>query len=107
MTIQKIYIGGWFQRTTLHLTEIWDFLKHTRSNLDFPDNKLKEMRDLLNITEVSRENDRLEYILVKTNENISYRIYEDGMIILEREFQSLDKDIFQPVVLSADFRDIQ
>ncbi|MDP2926700.1 MAG: hypothetical protein Q8N65_00990 [bacterium] len=92
MTIQKIYIGGWFQRTTLHLTETWDFLKHGKSNLDFPKEKLDEARSVLSLAEVSRESGPLEYILVKTDKEISYRIYEDGLIILEKEFKSLKND---------------
>ena len=35
MHVQKIFIGGWFQRTTLHLSEIWEFLHHGESALDF------------------------------------------------------------------------
>ena len=92
MQIQKLYIGGWFQRTTLHLTEIWDFLKYGRSNLDFPQEKLNESRDILSVEEVSRESGPLEYILAKTNLKISYRIYEDGLIILEKEAESLKND---------------
>ena len=92
MTIQKIYIGGWFQRTTLHLTEIWDFLNHGKSNLDFPKEKLDEARSFLSLDSVSRESGPLEYIFVKTNKEISYRIYEDGLIILEKDFSSLKND---------------
>ena len=92
MTIQKIYIGGWFQRTTLHLTEIWDFLNRGKSNLDFPKEKLDEARSFLSLDSVSRESGPLEYILVKTNKEISYRIYEDGLIILEKDFKSLKND---------------
>lgn len=92
MKIQKIYIGGWFQRTTLHLTEIWDLFKHGKSNLDFPQEKLDEARNVLAISEVSRESGPLEYILAKTNLGINYRIYEDGLIILEKEFESLQND---------------
>ena len=92
MTIQKIYIGGWFQRTTLHLTETWDFLKHGKSNLDFPKEKLDEVRDSLSLDGVSRESGPLEYIFAKTNKEINYRIYEDGLIILEKEFSSLKND---------------
>lgn len=92
MTIQKIYIGGWFQRTTLHLTEIWNFLKNEKSNLDFPQEKLDEARASLSLDKVSRESGPLEYILVKTSKEISYRIYEDGLIILEKEFKSLNND---------------
>ncbi len=92
MTIQKIYIGGWFQRTTLHLTEIWDFLNRGKSNLDFPKEQLDEAMGSLSLDSVSRESGPLEYILVKTNKEISYRIYEDGLIILEKDFSSLKND---------------
>ncbi len=96
MTIQNIYIGGWFQRTTLHLTEIWDFLKHGQSHLDFPQGLLDTARGSLSLETVSRESGPLEYILVKTNGEISYRIYEDGLIVLEKEFKSL-KDDFEKI----------
>lgn len=96
MQIQKIYIGGWFQRTTLHLTEIWDFLKHGKSNLDFSQEKLDDAKNILAITEITRETGPLEYLLVKTNLKINYRIYEDGLIILEREFVFL-KDDFEAI----------
>ena len=92
MKIQKIYIGGWFQRTTLHLTEIWDFLKNEKSNLDFPKDKLEKARKVLGVIEVSRESGPLEYILAKTNLKISFRIYEDGLIILEKEPELLIND---------------
>lgn len=92
MIIQKIYIGGWFQRTTLHLTEIWDFLKYGKSNLDFPKEKLDETRSFLSLDSVNRESGPLEYIFVKTNKEISYRIYEDGLIILEKDFKFLKND---------------
>lgn len=92
MIIQKIYIGGWFQRTTLHLTEIWDFLKNEKSDLDLPQNKLDEARNALSLEDVSRESGPLEYISVRTDIGISYRMYEDGLIVLEKEFGSLKND---------------
>ena len=92
MTIHKIYIGGWFQRTTLHLTEIWDFLKHGESHLDIAKTDLKKARASLSLGTVTRENGPLEYILVKTTKGISYRIYEDGLIILEKDFKELKGD---------------
>jgi hypothetical protein len=92
MQIQKIYIGGWFQRTTLHLTEIWDFLKHLKSGVGFDQKTLAEARDRLDITEVSRQTAGLEYILIKTSVGITYRIYEDGLIILEKPYSNLEAD---------------
>ncbi len=92
MKIEKIYIGGWFQRTTLHLTEIWDFLKHENSRLDFTKKSLAVARKTLLLKSVTRENGALEYIQVTTTANLSYRIYEDGLVILEKKFTSLKND---------------
>ncbi|MDP1688876.1 MAG: hypothetical protein Q8L47_01965 [bacterium] len=92
MKIQKIYIGGWFQRTTLHLTEIWDFLKHSESNLGFSKEELISIKETLLLQELTRESGPLEYIEAKTTNEISFRIYEDGLIIIEKDFKSLKDD---------------
>lgn len=92
MKIQKIYIGGWFQRTTLHLTEVWDFLENGRSNLGFSKAELGKHRQALGLKGATRESGPLEYILVKTKEGIDYRIYEDGLVVLEKEYKSLKAD---------------
>jgi len=96
MKIQKIYIGGWFQRTTLHLTEMWNFLKHGTSELDFTKKQLAGARSALSLDKVSRESGPLEYVIAETDKEISYRIYEDGLIILEKEYKSL-KDDFEAI----------
>ncbi|MEK7097396.1 MAG: hypothetical protein AAB906_00945, partial [Patescibacteria group bacterium] len=92
MTIQKIYIGGWFQRTTLHLTEVWDFLKYGKLHLDFPQDALNKAREALAIVEVTRESGPLEYLAIKTDLGINYRVYEDGLIVLEKDFSELKSD---------------
>ncbi len=92
MTIQKIYIGGWFQRTTLHLTEIWDFLDKGESNLEFSKEELNKIQSSLSIKTITRESGLLEYISVETNQQIDYRIYEDGLIVLEKNFETLKND---------------
>ncbi len=92
MKVHKIYIGGWFQRTTLHLTEMWDFMKSGTSRLDLPTDKLAEMLAGLSIASVTRESGPLEYLCVTTSVGIEYRIYEDGLIILEKAFSSLSAD---------------
>lgn len=96
MKIDKIYIGGWFQRTTLHLTEIWDFLRYSKSNLHFSKEKLDNAHQLLSISKVTRESGPLEYVSVSTKEDINYRIYEDGLIVLEKKFVNL-KDDFESI----------
>lgn len=92
MKVKRIYIGGWFQRTTLHLTEIWYFVKHGRSDIDFVSTELAEARANLEVYEITRESDRLEYLRARTRCHIEFRVYEDGLIILEKPFTSLSKD---------------
>ncbi|MEN9604977.1 MAG: hypothetical protein RJB39_662, partial [Candidatus Parcubacteria bacterium] len=92
MTIDKIYIGGWFQRTTLHLTEVWDFFKNGRSELDFPQTDIKKYQSSLGIISISRESGPLEYLLATTKFDIDFRMYEDGLIILEKKFDVLNED---------------
>lgn len=94
MRIKKIYIGGWFQRTTLHLSEMWEFLAHATSSLAFEKKDLAKALAHLNLNQVTRESGPLEYILAQTKTSLQYRIYEDGLIILEHDASSaLKKDL--------------
>lgn len=76
----------------MHLTELYDFLKYGKSHLDFPAQELEKARGPLEIIDVTRESGPLEYILVKTGAGIGFRMYEDGLIVLEKEFNSLRED---------------
>lgn len=78
-----ITFGGWYQRTTLHLTEIFNFLASGETNLDLDKNKILKLRDDLGIGNVSREVDYLEYVKANTENGIEIRYYEDGLYILE------------------------
>src|SRR3989344_3851666 len=82
MTVQKIYIGGWFQRTTLHLSEIYDFLKEGKSELALDLAKLKDLRGALEISGIEMKIDSLDYILFRSRSGIEVKIYEDGLIVL-------------------------
>ncbi len=62
MKIEKIYIGGWFQRTTLQLSEIYDFVRTAESKLDLDKKKLAKLHVDLDIRDVSYGVDGLEYI---------------------------------------------
>jgi len=82
VNIQKIYIGGWFQRTTLHLSEIYDFLKEGKSELALDLAKLKDLRDALEISGIEMKIDSLDYIEFRSKRGIEVKIYEDGLIVL-------------------------
>ncbi len=78
----QIYFGGWYQRTTLHLTEIYKFLESGESNLNLSKDKLTTLHNDLGLAKVSREAGYLEYVKAVTREGIEFHYYEDGLYIL-------------------------
>jgi hypothetical protein len=104
-----ITFGGWYQRTTLHLTEIYDFLANGVSWLDLSKEKLEKLHKSLRITEVTREAGYLEFVSAKTSDGINIKYYEDGLYILEHVSDDIEKSqnilsdyfekIFEPAIL--------
>jgi len=95
MRIERIYVGGWFQRTTLHLSEIYDFLKEANSPLDLDQKKLTTLRDDLLIDSVELKVDNLEYIVLESSISIEIKIFEDGLIVLSKlPDKELSKSVF-------------
>lgn len=84
MTIQKIYVGGWFQRTTLHLSEIYDFIKEAESPLDLDKKKLAKLQTDLKIKQAEMKTEDLDYIQITIRSRLEIKIYEDGLIILSK-----------------------
>ena len=78
-----ITFGGWYQRTTLHLSEIYDLFARGKSNLNLDQEKLNKFLRNFDFVEVTREWGDLEYIKCKTRNGIEVRYYEDGLYILE------------------------
>lgn len=88
MKIDGIYIGGWFQRTTLQLSEIYDFLKYGKSELALNKKKLLELLNNLDINKdlgTAYHIDGLEFLMYTTNSGISIKIFEDGLITLNKK----------------------
>ena len=88
-----ITFGGWYQRTTMHLTEIFQFISEGSSKLDLDRKTLLKLRSNLDIERAERKSDYLEYIEVLTKDKIKIKYYEDGLYILEVEVKNLEKDI--------------
>lgn len=103
-----ITLGGWYQRTTLHLTEIYDFLAFGKSHPELDFQKLHSLHTSLNLKNISRQAGYLEFIQAQTQDNITIRYYEDGLYILEltspdiKTAENLLKDyfynIFEPAI---------
>lgn len=90
MKINSIYIGGWFQRTMLQLTEIYDFLREGKSNLNLDPSKLMEFRKALQIGKIDYGVAGEEYVEFTTAVNIKVRVFEDGLITLKNNTVSED-----------------
>lgn len=83
MKVDKIYIGGWFQRTMLQLSEVYDFLRNGTSQLHLDPKKLQSLRKNLKIGKIDYFVRGLEYLEFTTSLNITVKIFEDGLITLE------------------------
>jgi len=94
-TPKKIYVGGWFQRTVLHLRETFNFLKNAKSPLDgLSSRKLSSLRKKLRIKDVSMEVHELTYVKFSTDFNVDVKIFEDGLVILSKNVKKLvEKDL--------------
>ncbi len=93
MTIERVYLGTWFPRTSIHLHEIYRFLLRGE-NHELDQQKLKALREKLDIQTVVFQNPPgdLNSVLV-TCGSVTAKITEDGTILLHREVKDHRKDI--------------
>lgn len=85
MKISDVYIGGWFQRTMLQLSEIYDFLRECKSELKLDEEKLNEYRKNLSIGSIEYGVSGEEFIYFTTGLGINVKIFEDGLIVLNNK----------------------
>ncbi len=82
MKIKNVYVGGWFQRTMLQLSEVYDFLRECKTKLKLDQKKLVKYRKELEIGSIDYGVSGEEYIKFTTAQGISVKIFEDGLIVL-------------------------
>lgn len=82
--------GGWYQRTTLHLSEVYSMFVNGSSNLPLSKEKLEALHKNLELKQVSREPGYFEYVKAETASGIEIRYYEDGLYILEITAEDID-----------------
>lgn len=102
MKIDKVYIGGWFQRTMLQLTEVYDFLREGKTQLSLDQNKLMELRKNLGIGKIDYGSNGLEYIVFTTAYSITVKIFEDGLIVINNE-EVKEDTLFSDIDEVADY----
>ena len=81
----QVIFGGWYQRTTLHLSEVYDLFSKGKSDLPLSSNKLNELKDNLSILDITRESGYLELVKAVTKSGITIKYYEDGLYTLETD----------------------
>src|SRR3989344_5093219 len=82
MELKTLTLGGWYQRTSLHLTEVYDLFARGFSKLPLNQNKLSQLKENLDLVGVTRETGYLEHISAKTTSGIQIRYFEDGLYTL-------------------------
>jgi hypothetical protein len=87
----NVVFGGWYQRTTLHLSEVQRFLLGVDNNIDLPDAKIKKFRAGLGLKSVKRKVGYLEFLDVETKDGIRIRYFEDGLYLLSEEGENIEE----------------
>lgn len=85
MKIKNIYVGGWFQRTMLQLSEIYDFLRANEVKIKLNPKKLAEYRKNLELGSIEYGVSGEEYLRFTTASGVSVKIFEDGLITLNSQ----------------------
>ncbi|MFH1585840.1 MAG: hypothetical protein ABIB79_03670 [archaeon] len=88
---QKVIFGGWYQRTTLHLTEVYELLANGRSRLKLNKAKLRSLRNRLDLKTVERQFGKFEMVYAVTKSGIEISYYEDGLYVLEMNSLNIEK----------------
>ncbi len=102
MKISNVYVGGWFQRTMLQLSEIYDFLRDCKTELALDPERLQEFRKNLGIGKIEYGVQGEEYIKYTTNEAISVKIFEDGLIVLNN-YEVSEDTLFTDIEKVTDY----
>jgi hypothetical protein len=77
-------LGGWYQRTTLHLSEIYGLFSKGHSSVPgLSAEKMTDFHNLLDLESVTRESGNFEYVLAKTRSGITIKYFEDGLYTLQ------------------------
>jgi hypothetical protein len=86
-----VCFGGWYQRTTLHLTELFEFLVNKKSRLYLDESKLKTFHEKLNLKNVERKTGYLEYLKISTKSGIRIEYHEDGLYVFSEYSDNIEE----------------
>jgi len=87
----KVSVGGWYQRTTLHLSELQAFFTNAESKLALSKSKLRQLHKRLELKSVNRITGHFEYIQAITKTGLEIRYYEDGLYTIHAVTKDIEK----------------
>lgn len=91
MKIKQIYLGTWFQRTSLHLKELFYFLKFHKSSVGLDQERLDHLWESLQVKDVVFIGDS-EFDQVQADcRDVSVCISEDGILLFTTDEKDLKK----------------
>lgn len=92
MQIKNIYLGTWFQRTSLHLREFFYFLESGEIKLPLEKENLDYLHKNLRAKKISWEEKEFFDRVWAQFDNLEMKFFEDGLILFKKEYQDLKKD---------------
>ena len=93
MTIERIQLGYWYPRTTLHLTEIQDFFIGHKTPLHLDAAKLVALRSKLHIKSSRLVLGELEHVDMQAASDVVVRVFEDGLVTISDNHTNLQADV--------------
>lgn len=94
MDVRGIYLGVWFQRTTLHLRELYEFLRDGSQSADLPKTTGRKLRTRLKIAKTEFHSEESHYsVSFSTTNGISGSISDEGVILLSTSVVPVKKAI--------------
>lgn len=88
MNPQYVYLGTWFQRTSLHLKEVYIFLKFKKGIVGLDQNYLELIWEKLKLKSVKlHEEESFDYVEFVSHD-IRTIITEDGVVLMRMEFKN-------------------
>lgn len=93
MKIERALVGGWFQRTTLHLSEVHDFLSGVPTSLPLDPAKLDALHAALAPCDVSLATEAFERLSFSSDDQVRADILEDGLVVVSSPGQEDPRDL--------------
>lgn len=89
---KNVYLGLWFQRTSLHLKEFYYFLNNQKIIDGLDKEKCDYLRNNLEIESLNlKKEDGVSLLLVKSKE-VEFSMTEDGVILINSTFKSIKEN---------------